>query len=73
MSNNIGKSTNGGLKRYKAVGGGMVVDEKENEIKIPPEGSMKIVLPKREEDFMHIPLVPDIETEKVSEEGPDKE
>lgn len=72
MSNNNNKSTNGGLK-FKVLGGDMTIDEKANELKMPPEGAAKIVLPQREEDFMSIPLVPDVEVEKVSEAEPDKE
>lgn len=72
MSNNNNKSTNGGL-RFKIVGGDMSIDERANELKMPPEEAKKIALPQREEDFMSIPLVPDVEVEKVSEAEPDKE
>ena len=72
MSNNNSKSTNGGLK-FKVLGGDMSIDEKANELKMPPEGAVKIALPQREEDFMSILLVPDVEGEKASEAEPDKE
>ncbi|MGN1327359.1 MAG: hypothetical protein ACI4VQ_04740 [Clostridia bacterium] len=72
MSNNDKKSTNGGLK-FKVLGGDMTIDEKENELKMPPEGAVKIALPQKEEDYMTIPLVPDVEMEKASEGEPDKE
>jgi hypothetical protein len=63
MSDNKKEPTNGGSK-YTIVGGQINVDERANELKMPPEGAMKIKLPQDEKDFISIPLVQDQEIER---------
>lgn len=67
MSNDVNGPTNGGSKKYKVDGGELIIDTSKNEVKIPPEGSMKIELPKDPKDFISIPLVPDREIEEGQE------
>lgn len=72
MSDNA-KPTNGGSK-YKIVGGQLIVDEKNKEFRMPPEGSTKKGLPKDDpnlenpDNYVSIPLIPDRD-----KEGPDKD
>ena len=57
------ESTNGG-SIAKVCGGQMIVDEKQNQCKIPPEASKEARTSREEEDYITIKLVPNKEIEQ---------
>lgn len=66
--------TNGGSKnvQYKVVSGKIVVDERNNELKFPPESATLAKLSDKEENFITLALVEntlEINPEKAEDKG----